>query len=179
MRFRAAGAIAIAALALAASAGATRTMQPGGTIGVYVTLNVSGPAKVVLTGAIGDHGTATQIDKNGKLSSNGGYVKVVLKHGGFEVNNLVLNKKSNSAQPTTNSKATCSFSFSVSGPETLFNGTGMYAGINGVAHVTQTIAAIGPRLTSGPKKGQCNRSNTVPPVAFFGSIIGTGTVTFK
>jgi hypothetical protein len=103
----------------------------------------------------------------------------VLKHGGFEVNNVAITNKANSAPPTTNSKATCSFSVSVSGPETLFNGTGMYAGIKGVAHVTQTIAGIGPRYASGPKKGQCNPSNNATPLAFFASVIGTGTVTFK
>ena len=61
---------------------------------------------------------------------------------------------------------------------TVFNGTGMYADISGVAHVTETFAGIGPRLTSGPKKGQCNPSNTAPPGAFFASVIGTGTITF-
>jgi hypothetical protein len=179
MRFSAVGAVAVAAVVLAASAGASRTMQSGGTIGVYATPGMGAAGKIVITGAIGDHGSATTIDKSGKVNSNGDYVKIVLEHGGFEVNAVALNRKANAAPPTTNSSATCSFSFAVSAPVTLFNGTGLYAGISGVAHVTETFAGIGPRLTSGPKKGQCNPSNTAPPVAFFASVIGTGTVTFK
>jgi hypothetical protein len=179
MRFRAVGAVAVAAAALAASAGATRAVQHGGMIGVYATPSMSGPGKILFTGAIGDSGTATSIDKNGKVNPNGGYVKIVLKHGGFEVNMVALNKKANSAPPTTDSKVTCSSSFSVSGPVTVFNGTGMYAGISGVARITETFAGIGPRYTSGPKKGQCNASNNAPPIAFFASVIGSGTVAFR
>ena len=65
------------------------------------------------------------------------------------------------------------------GPVTPYNGAGMYPGIHGVVHMTQTFGGIGPRYTSGPKKGQCNPSNTAPPGAFFASVIGTGIITFK
>ena len=74
--------------------------------------------------------------------------------------------------------ATCSFSESASGPITVSNGTGLYKGITGTLEVTEYFALIGPRLTSGPKKGQCNESNNAQPVASFTSVVGSGTVHF-
>jgi hypothetical protein len=49
--------------------------------------------------------------------------------------------------------ALCSFSVSASGAVTLFNGTGMYAGLKGTARVTETLAGVGVRYATGPKKG--------------------------
>jgi hypothetical protein len=179
MRFVAVLGFVIAAGSLAVSAGAASPMPAGGTIGVYATPGNGHVARIVITGAIGDYGTATQIDKSGKVDPNGGYVKVVLKHGGFEVNSVALNKKANNARPTTNNTTTCSFSVTTSGPTTLFNGTGLYTGIAGTVQITQTFAGDGRRYTSGPKKGQCNRANNVAPLAFWASISGLGKVTFK
>ena len=73
---------------------------------------------------------------------------------------------------------TCSVVFGGAGPITLFDGTGAYAGITGTLHMTERFAGIGARYTSGAKKGQCNMSNNAAPVAFYGSITGTGKVSF-
>jgi hypothetical protein len=56
--------VAVAAAALAASAGATRAVQPGGMIGIYGTPSMSASGKILITGAIGDDGTETTIDKS-------------------------------------------------------------------------------------------------------------------
>jgi len=61
---------------------------------------------------------------------------------------------------------------------TFFNGTGLYQGISGSADITLSFAGIGPRLTTGPRKGQCNPSENVKPLSHHGAIIGTGTVKF-
>ena len=95
-------------------------------------------------GVIEDYGTATTIDKNGKVDDNGDYVNVVLKHGGFEVNSVELNKITNAAPPIMANATTCSVEFGGSGPVTLFNGTGMYTGISGTLHVTEKFAGVGP-----------------------------------
>ena len=114
MRVKAVAGIAATAALLTASSAAG--MAPaGGTIGIYATPNMGAVARIVITGAIGDYGTATTINKNGKVNQNGGYVRIVLKHGGFEVNSIALNKKVNAARPLTNSATTCSFSVSASG----------------------------------------------------------------
>jgi hypothetical protein len=167
---------------LAGVAGAAHSMSPaGGVIEVYVTPPPSfngAVFKIVVIGAIGDYGTATSIDKDGKVDSNGNYVKIRLKKGTFEVNSVALNKKTNSAPPTLVNRTTCSYGFGASGPVTLFNGTGLYAGISGTLRITQTFAAVGPPHMSGPKKGQCNMSNNAQPLAIYGSILGKGTVKF-
>jgi hypothetical protein len=174
----------ILAIALGASAlpAAATTMMTTGTIQVWVTpntTNINSPvSKIVVTGVIGDWGTATSINKNGTPNDNGNYVKIALQKGGFEVNSVALNQKTNNAPPQMANATTCSVVFGGTGPVTLFNGTGAYAGITGTITITEKFAGIGARYTSGAKKGQCNMSNNSEPVAFYGSITGTGKVSF-
>jgi hypothetical protein len=157
---------------------ATASTPSSGTIYIAVTPNNGATYPIVIVGAIADYGTATTIDENGKVDSNGNYVKIALKRGGFEVNSTTLNKKANSSAPTVNSTASCSYSFTVSGPVTLFDGSGAYKGISGTLMITESFSAILPRLTSGAHKGQCNEANNATPVAFGGSISGSGKVSF-
>ena len=67
----------------------------------------------------------------------------------------------------------------MSAPVTLLDGTGLYSGITGTLHVTITEAFILPVYASGKNKGQCNESQNAQPVAAYGSIIGSGTVSFS
>ena len=110
--------------------------------------------KIVVTGAIGDFGTTTNTNKAGKPNPNGGYVKIKLHQGGFRVNAVALNKKLNSLQPTFNA-ATCSASGTGSANVTVFDGTGLYAGISGKIKITAAFAFVGPRLANG----KCNMAN--------------------
>ncbi len=177
-----------AALILAAAVGLTAvpataaTMMTTGTVQVWVTPNTtnvnSAVDKIMLTGVIGDYGTSTNINKNGTVNSNGNYAKVALQHGGFEVNLTTLNKVTNNAPPLMANSTNCSVVFGGTGPVTLFDGTGAYAGITGTITITEKFAAIGAKYTSGAKKGQCNMGNNVAPVAFTGTINGTGKVSF-
>jgi hypothetical protein len=166
---------------MAVPAGAT-TMMTTGTIQVWVTPNTTNPnspvSKIVVTGVIGDWGTATSVNKDGAPTNNGNYEKIVLQHGGFTANSVALNQKTNNAPPIMANSTTCSVVFGGTGPVTLFKGTGAYAGITGTIIVTEKFAGIGARYTSGAKKGQCNMSNNSEPVAFYGSITGTGKVSF-
>jgi hypothetical protein len=155
---------------------AASSMPAAGTIQIWASPSNGAVSKILITGVIGDYGTATTIDKSGKVDENGDYVNVVLKHGGFEVNSVQLNKLINAAPPMMANATTCSVEFGGSGPVTLFNGTGMYAGIAGTIRITEKFAGVGPRYASGPKKGQCN--NNAQPISFWGSITGTGKVSF-
>jgi hypothetical protein len=158
---------------------AASSPPPGGKIQIYVTPNNGAVYKIVIVGAIGDYGTATSINKAGKVESNGNYVRIKLSKGGFEVNSVALDKNTSNAPPQLDSPTTCSYVFGGSGPVTLFNGSGLYAGISGTLQITQVYAGIGPRLSTGAKKGQCNQSNNAQPIAFWGSITGKGTVKFS
>ena len=77
-------------LAVPAAATPTTPTPTAGTIEIWVTPGSGAVAKILVTGAIGDDGTATTIDKNGKVDDNGDYVDVALKHGGFKVNSVEL-----------------------------------------------------------------------------------------
>jgi hypothetical protein len=151
----------------------------GGNVNVFVTpLSANGPkANIVVTGAIGDYGTALSVDKNGKTDTNGNYEKVTLQQGSFLVNATKANAKFNHPKATVNT-ATCSVSATATGPVTLSSGTGLYAGISGTLQITVRFAFIGPRLSSGPHKGQCNESNNAPSLAQYQSITGSGRVSF-
>ena len=156
-------------------------MPAGGPIQVFVTPDLtpgSPNGTIVVTGAIGDYGTTLSIDKNGKTDANGNFEKITLKKGTFEVDTTTLNALANKVQPTMNT-ATCSGFGTVVAPTTLLDGTGLYAGISGVVKIVETFAFIGPKYTTGAKKGQCNMSNNAQPLAQYGSIIGTGKVKFS
>jgi hypothetical protein len=160
------GLLSVGSTALAASTPA------GGPIVGFVSNSTGVTSPILITGAIGDHGTSTTIDKNGKKDPNGDYVKVVLKKGGFEVNAVKFNKVLNNLKPTVD-HATCSAWAFGTGPVTLFNGTGLYKGISGQLTATASFGFIGPIV-----KGKCNMSNNAKPVAQYASIEVTGNVKF-
>jgi hypothetical protein len=157
---------------------ATATTSKGGTIYIAVTPNNSATYPIVITGAFADYGTATTINQDGTVNSNGNYVRIALKQGGFEVNSTTLNKKASSTAPTFNSTVNCSYTFTVSGPITLSKGSGAYKGISGTLTITESFSAILPRITSGKHKGQCNEANNAAPLASGGNISGSGKVSF-
>ena len=100
-------------------AGATSAFAAGSTSGTVNVWSVqkgnaaAGP--ILFTGAVGDYGTATSQDKNGKVDPNGSYVKMALKKGTFFVNAVSLNNVLDGASPTYN-PTNCSGSFSGTGP---------------------------------------------------------------
>jgi hypothetical protein len=103
---------------------------------------------------------------------------VTLKQGTLEANLTVLNAKQNKAQPHFN-KTTCSSTMAVTAPITIFNGTGLYAGISGKVNITLAFGFVGPLYKNGPHKGQCNLRNNTRPLAQWGSIMGPGFVRFS
>ena len=154
----------------------------GGAIKVFgpasVTSSGNKPTPVVFTGAIGDHGTTVSVNSAGKMDGNGNFTKITLKKGGFTVNSTNLNSAfSNLGAPPDFNSQNCSGSFTV-GPVSLpivgGSGTGAYKGIAGSVDLTATGALILPM-----KNGSCNTSNNANPVAGYGFITGTGSVSFS
>lgn len=107
----------------AAAEAASASGSTSGTVHVWVTSASGAVDKILLTGVIGDHGTATSINRNGTVNVNGEYVKVALQKGGFEVNAVAFNTQLQKLQPSLNA-ATCSAWATGSGPVTVSDGDG-------------------------------------------------------
>jgi hypothetical protein len=170
------GTLGVGGAVASASTPAAAASPTHGTVHVWVTPGKGAVDQILLTGVIGDHGTATSIDKNGTVSKNGEYVKVALADGTFEVNAVAFNRKLDKLQPTVNA-ANCSAWATGSANITLFGGTGAYAGISGTIRMTTSFAAILPRYATGAKKGQCN-GNGAPVAQFQDDLEGSGNVSF-
>jgi hypothetical protein len=142
---------------------------------VFVGPGTSAASQIVLTGAIGDFGTTTAINKNGEKDPEGTYIEAVLREGTFTLNATALDARLNEAQPALD-QATCSGWLVQSGPVWLTNGTGRYVGISGTLQMTVTLAFIAPRYTSGKDNGQCD--NNTQPLSRYESVTGSGTVKY-
>jgi hypothetical protein len=165
--------VGVTACVLGAGSAAVAAATPqGGKISVFVTNTSATKGKILITGAIGDYGTTVSQDANGKVDPNGAFQKVTLKQGGFIVNATALDKKINSSKPAVN-KATCSVVDSTTGPVTIGDGTGAYAGITGKVAITVTFGGILPKTAKG-----CNLGNNAKLSGNYESIVGTGSVSF-
>jgi hypothetical protein len=175
LRFKV-GAIAIGSAILYGMAIATTTMAgaastpPGGLIKYWVTQSTPQTESITITGAIGDFGTVTTVDKNGSTDQNGNYALVTLQSGTFMVNLTSWNKKNARVSFSINSKS-CSSEGSATGTVSLSNGTGRYEGISGHLSYTETDAWILPRTANG----KCNDTN---PLHYFAMQSGAGVVSF-
>jgi hypothetical protein len=136
---------------------------------------------IVLTGAIGDSGSADSIGANGIPQPNSTEVKISLVQGSFTISTARLDKKIASAFNNVEPNArTCSAYLVVTGstPIVAGTGTGAYTGIRGGFTLTFTFAVIGSKYPSGKHAGQCNNSNNSPSVGQAQFVTGWGTVSF-
>jgi hypothetical protein len=179
--------LALASVATAFAIGAvgavaaTSSTPAGGSIRVFGTSpGTGGGGKVLITGAIGDHGTTLAVNKAGKPESNGGYVKLTLTQGTIMLNQTKLAATLNRAfRSAVVNSATCSVSIIGSGALPVVAGTGIYTRISGTAHITLSAGIILPRYKSGAHAGKCNESNSAQPTASVQLVEGTGTVSFS
>jgi len=174
-------AVAVTAAALGGGSLALAASSPkGGKVQVFVSGQSpnGGKAKILVTGAIGDYGKTISTDKNGKVDPNGNYQLVKLTKGTFVVNATAFDKKLSQNHGGQLNRSTCSIVFGGSGPGTVGQGTGAYAGVSGKVTITATFAGIQPRYTSGPHKGQCNLSPKAHTHGQYEAITAAGHVSF-
>jgi hypothetical protein len=165
------GAALIAASVFAIGGGAahaadTASTTASGQVKFFVDAFSNGTGNIIFTGAIGDYGTT---------AASGKYIKVTLHHGAFEANVAKVIAKENASAPGLD-RATCSGVSSITAPAPVLDGKGSYRGITGTVNVTETIAFILPRYTSGRHKNQCD--NNTRPIDAYSSITGSGKVKF-
>jgi hypothetical protein len=147
----------------------------GGTIKVWLTpaANGGGGGSVVITGAIGDYGKTNKVNSAGKIDKKGAFGNFVLKKGTILVDRRQLNAATQSSQPTDFNAVTCSASQTATAPVPIVSGTKAYAGVSGTVNITFTFALVLP-LTNG----KCDMNTNANPIAQYGSVAGTGTVSF-
>jgi hypothetical protein len=160
------GKAAIAAAGLVATGGlvvgAQASGQPtGGVVHVYEydpPTNV--PGRIILTGAIFDHG----LDRAGVAGPNHTYNKLVLTKGSFEVN--VGKIKIHQHLDTTS----CTLVVQGSGPAPIVtgSGTGAYQGITGTSHASTGFVGVFAKKPNG----SCNMN--APVETGFGSVSAVG-----
>jgi hypothetical protein len=150
----------------AADAANTASTATSGQVKFFVQTLSDSTGNIIVTGAIGDYGT---------IAASGNYIKVTLHRGAFKANVAKLIAKEN-ASPTRPDPATCSGVSSVTAPAPVLDGKGAYRGITGTVNVTETIAFILPRYTSGRHKNQCDENTR--PIDVYSSITGSGKVKF-
>ena len=138
----------------------------GGPIKFFVTTFSNGSGDIIVIGAIGDYGSS---------AARGTDLEVTLHRGAFELNVAALVAKASKSGPSLSS-VTCSGVSSVSAPAPILDGSGAYQGLAGTLNVTETIAFILARHSSGAHKNECN--NDTRPLDAYSSITGSGTVTF-
>jgi hypothetical protein len=164
----------MAASASTVTNGAVHVFVYGDSFGVGAT--------AVLTGAIGDSGTAESIDANGTPDPTNNTEELLdLVQGSFRVSIVGLDKKIGAAFNNFRpNPRTCSgyVTATASVPIVAGSGTGAYAGITGGFVLTFSLAEVGPKYGSGKHEGQCNNSQSSSPVAQALMVTGSGTVSY-
>jgi hypothetical protein len=153
--------LCVAASCVLAAGASAATTPSGGLVHVYGISHGANHNDIIITGAFAAKGLTSNVGKNTGLVTTPG--------GTFKVDLTKLNKAP--GHGSLNPK-TCSGAFQVSAPITFFDGTGSYVGISGGIKLSETFAAIVPRLANG----KCNQNaNPISSVSFF---TGSGTVSF-
>jgi hypothetical protein len=163
----------IGGAAAAPVAAASAAPLAGGAVQLWITVTSSTTNSIVITGAIGDYGTVTAVDKNGKVDgANGDYLNIALKKGSI-FGDATAYYKLHPESPYVWNAATCAGTATATGTVKLTRGSGAYAGISGVITVTTTYAVI-----AVVKNGRCDEKRGDSDAALYGTRVGTGTVSF-
>lgn len=175
----AAGVIAAGGITAATAGGAVRATTSG-KLEIFATLHLgsinSATAPVVVTGVVGDWGTVTSVDADGKVDENGNFLRFKLQRGTMLANATKANKASNAQQPNFD-KHTCSaweFDSFPKSPITIYGGTGAYAGVKGQVIQTSEFGFVFKKSSNGA----CNPGQHTKPEALFGAIVASGHVSY-
>jgi hypothetical protein len=154
--------------------------RSGGPIQIFVKPNLSGRGggRLLITGAIGDHGRSVKTNAAGQPDRKGHYVMAELHYGTLLIDTRPLNNALNRGfERARVDKASCSLHGSASATIRIVSGTGAYSGITGNLRVRFTFAELAGRYTSGAKRGSCDLH--AGPVAQWAALAGTGSVSFS
>ncbi len=152
------------------------TPQVGGVVNVFAESNGSKPGRIVLIGAIGDSGTTTNVNANGKVDPKGDYIKLTLSRDD--------RSQSDRALPAARQRDPIVHRGNLLGVvRGYLPGTPdrCHRGISRNQRQCHLDLYRGgrllPRYASGTKKGQCNLNGN--PTREQGLVMGSGTVAFS
>lgn len=171
------GVVVLGSLLVGGSPALAATTPAGGTIKVWSTPSTSGNGgTIVITGVVGDYGKTAKVNTSGKADKKGTYTKFFLKYGTILVDSSAVQTaiQKVAAPPADLNDVTCSGSAVATADVPIVSGTKAYAGITGSVSVSIDFALVLP-LT----KGKCDLNTNANPVAQYGSITGSGTVSFS
>jgi hypothetical protein len=171
MRHFATGLAVLCGAFLLNAAAATATTPSGGPVKFWITPSANGSGAIVITGAIGDYGTATTVNKSGLPNQNGNYSLIKLKDGTLEVKLTSFNEKNSKVRFPIN-QTSCSSEGTETGTVSLSDGTGRYKGITGDLGLSETNVWILGRSASG---GKCTGTEVLYNVEVES---GSGNVSF-
>jgi hypothetical protein len=142
--------VAAAVLVAAGSSAATADTTPHGIVHFAgFTDNDGAGESVILTGALGDFGTAVSINPDGSVSADhAGQQSLVLSQGGFRIDFAALDHKLIAALQTHPvNPHSCAGHVTVSGtaPVVPGSGSGAYQGLSGAFQLTVTLDELVPR----------------------------------
>ena len=165
-----------AALAVAAAAATVAVPSAAATVTPQAARSRSGPHRVTARSArssslarSGITAPPRRSTRTAKPTTTATMSGVALKHGGFEVNSVVLNQKTNAAAPMgVEQHNLLGRVRRLRSGQALFYGTGMYAGITGTVHITETFAAVGGRYATRPKEGPVQHEQQQPATSILG-----------
>lgn len=122
-------------------------MVPGGPVHLTDYTDNDGPAStVILTGGIGDYGTARSVHPDGSVDpEHGSQLALALGRGGFRLDIGALHQQFAAVLGAlTADTATCSGTATITSDAAVVtgSGTGAYAGIAGTFHLTMTLDEV-------------------------------------
>lgn len=167
-------------LGMAACAIPAANAETSGAVIINIHQTFSEPVgTVVVTGAIGDFGTAQGADAAGRPSklSPAPVVLLKLRKG------TILLDATNTNQATSTSplvqNISCSFSLSATTvPLPIIKGTGAYKAVKGSLTASIDLGGITPFYKTGANKGKCDFSNKYLPLASYFNEVAYGTITY-
>lgn len=174
-----------AAVLLAGSAAAAPRSAPSQPSGGAVQLldytnNDAAVTSVIITGKIGDLGTATSIAPDGTISADHNELNLALSHGSFRIDTAALGRAflgAVSHTPFYPSNNTCSGSVSATAPAPIVpgSGTGAYHGITGTFTLTISAGEVDARTTD--PASPCNATGALLGETILTS--GPGTISWS
>jgi hypothetical protein len=149
--------------------------QTSGNIDIWLTSGDSAVAKVLMTGVIGDYGSARMTNQSGKPDADGNYELLKMTRGSIllDIEPSIVAYQQHGI-PNTYSPINCSVFINTLTFNPIVKGTGLYAGIQGQIQLNERFGTIFDK----DRQGQCESHGKKRIRSASTIIFGNGAVAF-